>query len=136
MIPPCHVAFIKERIMNTKIDWFQIPSNDFDRAVQFYETIFDTELRRQQAGPSQMGIFPGATGDSIGAVIKGEGYVAGNAGAVIYFDASPAIDDVIARIKTAGGKIVIDKLALPDDIGYVAHFIDTEGNRLALHSKA
>jgi uncharacterized protein len=57
-----------------------------------------------------------------------------NNGTVIYLDASPAIDQVIARIKTAGGQIKIDKLALPDARGYVAHFIDTEGNRLALHS--
>jgi predicted enzyme related to lactoylglutathione lyase len=121
--------------MNTKIDWFQIPSNDFERAVQFYETIFDTTLRREKFGDSPMGIFSGAAGDSIGAVIQGDGYQAANAGTVVYFDAAPVMDDVIERIKKAGGQVLIDKFALPNNIGYVAHFLDTEGNRLALHSR-
>jgi hypothetical protein len=125
-----------ERIMQTKINWFEIPASDFSRAVRFYESIFEKKLRVEKFGGGQLGVFTNTDGESFGGVMQGEGCTPGSDGTVIYLDASPAIDQVIARIKTAGGRIKMDKFALPDSMGYIAHFIDTEGNRLALHSMA
>jgi predicted enzyme related to lactoylglutathione lyase len=126
-----------EHIMQTKINWFEIPANDFSRAVQFYEAVFEKKLRIEQFGSGQLvGVFTNTDGESFGGVMHGEGFVPGKDGTVIYLDAGPAIDAVIARIKKAGGQIRMDKLALPDSMGFIAHFIDTEGNRLALHALA
>ncbi len=119
--------------MHTKINWFEIPSNDFARATSFYETLFDTRLTIDQSGPIKMGIFMTATDDACGCVLQSEHYQPSSEGPVIYLDATPSIDQVLARIEPAGGKIVMEKMQLPDNLGFISHFIDTEGNRLALH---
>lgn len=120
--------------MQTNINWFEIPSIDFPRAVRFYETIFDSKLKVEQFGSFPMGVFPGKEGNSIGCVIQGEQYAPNPNGPVLYMDATPDMDGVLARIEKAGGRILLEKTALPQDMGYIAHFIDTEGNRLALHA--
>ncbi len=122
--------------MQTKINWFEIPATNFERAVDFYQTVFDTKLKVEMFGPNQLGVFTGPDGTSVGGVVKGENYEPGGNGAVNYMDAGPSIDAVLGRIEAAGGAIKIGKLALPEDMGFVAYFIDTEGNRLALHSMA
>jgi hypothetical protein len=127
---------VTERIMQTKTNWFGIPASNFSRAVRFYESIFETKLRIESFGGGQLGVFTNADGESFGGVMQSEDFIPGSNGTVIYLDAGPAIDAVITRIKNAGGTIKIDKTALPNAIGYVAHFIDTEGNRLALHAMA
>jgi uncharacterized protein len=122
--------------MQTKINWFQIPSTDLNRAVKFYETIFDSKLRLEQIGESPMGIFTAQDGDSIGCVVHGKQFVPNENGPVLYLDATPSIDAVLARVGKAGGRVLVEKTELPNNIGFVAHFIDTEGNRLALHAQA
>ena len=120
--------------MQTKINWFEIPSIDFPRAVKFYETIFENKLKVEQFGDFPMGVFPGEDGNSIGCVVKGAPYVPNKDGTVLYLDATPGMDGVLGRIEPAGGRILMEKTALPQEMGYIAHFIDTEGNRLALHA--
>lgn len=117
-----------------KLEWFEIPSSNFQRAVDFYQKVFATELRIQPFGPFQMGVFSHQADDGAGCVIHGEGYTPGANGVVIYLDASPSIDAVLARIAAAGGQVTMGKMALPQDHGFVAYFHDTEGNRLALHA--
>lgn len=136
MMRPCHVAYhsMEIDIMQTKINWFEIPSADFSRAVKFYETIFDSKLKVEQFGEFPMGIFGGPDGDSVGCVIHGEHFAPNPNGPVLYMDASSGLDAVLSRIEAAGGRIVMEKMELPQDLGYIAHFIDTEGNRLALHA--
>lgn len=120
--------------MQTKINWFEIPSTDFSRAVKFYETIFDSELKVEDFGGNPMGIFTAADGNGVGCVVHGEHFVPSENGAVLYLDATPALDQVLERIEAAGGRVVMNKMELPRELGYIAHFIDTEGNRLALHA--
>lgn len=119
--------------MHTKINWFEIPSADFARATKFYETLFDTSLKVDQSGPIKMSIFTDATGEACGCVAHSEQYQPSAEGPVIYLDATPSIDKILARIEPAGGKILMEKMELPDGLGFIGHFIDTEGNRLALH---
>lgn len=119
--------------MHTKITWFEIPSADFSRATRFYETLFDIKLQIVPSGPVQMGIFPDASNQGYGCVVHGDGSTPGTAGPVIYLDSPGAIEQLVARVEPAGGRIAMDKTELPGDIGFIAQFIDTEGNRLALH---
>lgn len=120
--------------MNTKINWFEIPSSDFSRAVKFYETIFGSKLRVEDFGNAPMGIFTADDGDGVGCVIHSEQMTPSANGAVIYLDATPSIDAVLGRVEKAGGRVLMDKMELPRDLGFIAHFVDTEGNRLALHA--
>ena len=122
--------------MHTKIDWFEIPSRDFHRAVKFYETVLDTKLRIEQFGDTEIGVFTTDGGDSIGSVICSERYAPNAEGPVLYLNAEPSIATVLARIEPAGGRVKMEKFELPDGAGFIAHFFDTEGNRLGLHAMA
>lgn len=122
--------------MQTKINWFEIPSTDFDRAVKFYETIFDSKLKVEQFGELPMGILTAQDGDGVGCVVHGEHFVPNENGPLLYLDATPSLDAVLARVGKAGGRVLMEKMELPRNLGFIAHFIDTEGNRLALHAEA
>lgn len=114
--------------------WFEIPAANFDRAVGFYEKVFDTRLRREKWGPSDMAVFP-HEGESVsGCIMAGEGYKPAADGSLVYLHSSSDLDGPLARVKAAGGKVATPKTALPPGMGYFAHFVDSEGNRVGLHS--
>lgn len=121
--------------MHTNVNWFELPTKDLTRATRFYETIFDASLRQESmSAEGPMAIFTRANGDSFGCLTSGDWIQPSAQGALVYLDAGPSIQSVIDRIVPAGGKIAMEKTQLPKDIGYIAHFIDTEGNRVALHA--
>jgi predicted enzyme related to lactoylglutathione lyase len=114
--------------------WIEIPVTDFDRAQAFYCTIFETQLHVMDLGMLKMGVFPHA---EVGAALcKGEWYVPGPTGPVVYLNANPDLQVVQDRIEAAGGKVLMPKKMISPAHGYMALFLDTEGNRLALHSDA
>ena len=115
--------------------WFEIPVKDFDRAKKFYSDIFQVQIEEQQMGDSLMGFFPMEGYANSGAIVKGEGYSPSDKGALIYFDGGDDLQVIQDRIESAGGKVIMGKMKISDDIGYMAIFLDTEGNKLALHSR-
>jgi predicted enzyme related to lactoylglutathione lyase len=119
-----------------KIEWFEIPAANFQRAIDFYQQVFDKTLDVRPYAASEMAVFSNDSGEGVGCIIYGSDYVPSEHGVVIYLDASPSIDATIARIAPAGGKVTMDKIALPEGMGFIAYFHDTEGNRLGLHAMA
>ena len=113
--------------------WFEIPASDFERAVKFYEAVFQVALRREKIG-GDLAVFPGDEHAANGAVISQKGYVPAANGAVIYLNAGDDLAPVLARAAALGGKVVTEKTALPPGMGNYAHFLDCEGNRVGLHS--
>jgi predicted enzyme related to lactoylglutathione lyase len=120
--------------MANAINWFEIPVVDFPRAKKFYNTIFGFEMQEQKMGDYMMGFFPSDQSGVSGAICQGSGYEPSTNGTLIYLNADGRIDDIIGRIEKAGGKIVMPKNLVTDEIGYIAYFTDTEGNKVALHS--
>ncbi|MEP7147241.1 MAG: VOC family protein [bacterium] len=118
--------------MANAINWFEIPVTDFGRAKKFYGEIFGVEMHEEKLGPHQMGFFPGE-GVS-GAIVKAEGYKPSQEGALIYLAAGEDLTGVMNKIDKAGGKVVQPKMKVSDEIGFIAIFVDTEGNKVALHS--
>ena len=117
------------------VAWFEIPAAHFSRAVTFYEKIFGTTLKQEKMGANEMAVFPYDDANTIsGCVISGAGYAPGKDGAVIYLNAIAGIDAVLAKVAAAGGKVSLGKTALPPGMGFFAHILDTEGNRVGLHS--
>ena len=103
-----------------------------NRAVIFYESVFETKLRRQTVDGYDMAFFPrhdNAPGAS-GALAKGDVYVPSKTGPIIYFDV-PDIDPVLERAKAKGDTVLYLK-KLIGEAGYVAEIEDSEGNRGAL----
>ncbi|MES1225341.1 MAG: VOC family protein [Bacteroidota bacterium] len=120
------------------ISWFEIPAKDLDRAAKFYETIFGTQLIPMDMPSLKMRMFPledMMTGVG-GAIVDSGGFHKPSAtdGPLIYLNANPDVQIVLDKIEKAGGQITVPKTEISPDYGYMAVFIDTEGNRIALHS--
>lgn len=123
---------------NNLVGWFEIPVTDMDRAKKFYEEVFDISIQVQDFGGVLMGWFPFAE-DKIGAsgsLIKHkESYQPSDSKGVLIYFSSEDVATELEKIAAAGGKILQDKTQISEDIGYMALFIDSEGNRIALHSR-
>ena len=116
-------------------NWFEIPVADFERAKMFYSKIFDFEMPTNTMGQTQMGFFLHEQGKGIGgAICHGEPYVPSDKGSLVYLNGGADLSIVLDRVEGAGGKVVTPKTKVTPEIGYVAHFVDCEGNRVALHS--
>jgi uncharacterized protein len=116
--------------------WFEIPSVDFERATRFYQAILGLRLKRERMGPMQMGVFPHEPPQATGAVVHAEGYRPAEQGTVVYLNLSVDLSGPLGRVEKAGGKVLLGKTALPDNMGYFAQFRDSEGNRVGLYSTA
>jgi len=118
------------------IHWFQIPVTDLDRAQRFYETLLARSMRREQTGPQEVAVF--AYEDGIGgSLLKSPTAPQPSLdGAVVYLNAGPSLDVVLSRASELGAKVLLPKLELPRDIGFIAQIVDCEGNRIGLHSPA
>jgi len=117
-------------------NWFEIPVKDLDRAARFYEKVFDVRLSLEAMGGMKLAMFP-FTPDApgaAGALIKGASYEPSHAGTVVYFSVEN-IDETLRRVNAYGGKTLMQKTSI-GTYGSIAHYEDTEGNRLALHSMA
>ena len=116
------------------VNWFEIPVTDLERAIKFYESVFGIKLSRNEMGPLKMSWFPRAD-DAMGAtgsLVKADGYTPSHAGTLVYI----TVDDIngkLVKINARGGKTLLPKLAI-GEYGFIAHFEDSEGNRVALHS--
>jgi len=124
--------------MKNAISWFEIPSADLDRAQRFYESIFKVELFPLDVANIRMRMFPiddSATGIG-GAVVHAEGLYAPSSseGVLIYLNANPDVQTILDRVEAAGGKILVSKTEISPEHGYMGVFVDTEGNRIGLHS--
>ena len=120
------------------VSWFEIPVNDMDRAKNFYNTVFNINISVQDFGGVQMGWFPYAEGKSgaAGSLIKNEAYQPSDSKGVLIYFSTIDIDSELNKVEAAGGKVIQPKTQISPDVGYMALFMDTEGNRMALHSKA
>lgn len=115
------------------VSWFEIPALDFKQAVEFYNQIFDIKMTENSTDINAMAFFPETTGIG-GAVISGPGSVPASVGPLIYLNAGDDLNVVLNKIEDAGGRIIMTKTLISKEDGYFAIFIDSQGNKLALHS--
>lgn len=121
------------------VDWFEIATSDFDRAVKFYEAIFEFRMQPMNLGPGapKMALFPVDPREAVGGALchHPDWYKPSEAGTVVYLNADPDLSVVLGRIEKAGGKVVVPKTQISPEHGFMAVFRDSEGNRVALHSR-
>lgn len=121
------------------VGWFEVPVQDLERAIAFYEKVFDFKLNKQTLGPLEMAWFPMLDGKpgSTGTLVKHEMYKPSQEGVLVYFTAhSGDLTNELNRVEGAGGTILQPKKQISEEYGYMALILDSEGNRLALHSVA
>lgn len=115
------------------LSWFEIPAADLPRATRFYEAVLERELKPETMGPVRLAVFAYEQPGVGGCLIAGGGYTPAVNGTVVYLRVD-GVDGALERVKTAGGKIAQPKTALPDGMGFYAHIIDSEGNRVGVHA--
>lgn len=118
------------------VGWFEIPVADMERAQKFYEEVFDIKIQINDFGGVIMGWFPGA-GDKPGAtgsLIKHEMYRPSKTDGVLIYFSCEDLDNELSRVEKAGGEIIRPKSSIGGEHGYMGLILDTEGNRVALHS--
>lgn len=120
--------------MSSALNWFEIPVTDLARAKEFYSRVLQADLREESLSGRNMAILPYQNGGVGGAIIQGDGLVPSTEGTIIYLDAGDDLAGALSRVEAAGGKVVMGATLLSDQIGSIAMFLDSEGNRVALHS--
>ncbi len=129
------VGKVERSALRNYVTWFEIPALDIDRATGFYNDIYGITMDVTHASEFVMALFPADKGIG-GAVVVGPGCVPSNVGPLIYLNGGADLNDVLSRVEGAGGRVVMPKTLIGEQAGHFALFIDTEGNRLALHSKS
>jgi predicted enzyme related to lactoylglutathione lyase len=127
-----------EMATNTNaLNWFEIPANDFARAKRFYEQVLGAEIQVMNMGPQTLGFLPHAQEAGVGgAIVHGTGGTPSNKGTMVYLNGGDNLADKLARVTAAGGKIAVPKTEIGNGFGFFAHFEDSEGNLVGLHSMA
>ncbi|HXM70406.1 MAG TPA: VOC family protein [Thermoanaerobaculia bacterium] len=121
--------------MSNALNWFEIPVTDLARANRFYGALLRSELQQETINDVTMAVLPYEQGGVGGALVRSENVAPSAEGTVVYLDAGDDLDGALERVKTAGGKVVMGRTHLSDAIGSIAFFVDTEGNRVGLHSR-
>lgn len=113
---------------------FEIPATELSRAIKFYQAILDINIQKIEIPEMRMGLFPSEGQAVFGVIIEGEAYTPSPNGVTIYLNAGNNLQVVLDKVEKNGGKIIVPKTLHGDESGYFAMFLDTEGNRIGLHS--
>lgn len=120
--------------MKTLISFFEIPANDFGRAVNFYSELLGVTLSICECGDEKMAFFPDPETGPRGAVSLAKGFHPGSDGVLIHFRVD-ALEAVLQKVPGIGGTVVIPATKIEaEGQGYFALVGDTEGNRVGLHT--
>ena len=114
------------------LNWFEIFVADFDRALNFYQTILGQTMTVVDC-ESKMGIFPAAEEGVAGSITLSDKRQPGEGGTLVYLNVEGDLDGVLSRVWSSGGTVVQGRMAIPPH-GFIGIFKDTEGNAVGLHS--
>lgn len=120
--------------MKNAINWFEIPVTNFARAKKFYETILGGTITEIPHPQLKYGLLPADIENGVGGgLVQGEGFKPSADGSLIYLNGGDDLSVALSKVEKAGGKIIMPKTSIGPN-GFMAHFFDTEGNKMALHS--
>ena len=121
------------------VGWFEIPVSNMERAKKFYEKVFDVKIQIEQFGDTLMGWFPfpedPESRGAGGSLVQNEQFYKPMANGTLVYFSSPEITFELRKVEEAGGVVLQEKTLIREDIGYMALVLDSEGNRIALHSR-
>ena len=119
--------------MSNAISWFELPTTDLNRAVDFYNQVLQADLQTMDMGGVTMAFFPSSNNGVGGALTHGDGNKPNPEGALVYLNGGDDLETRLSRVEGAGGKVVQPKTSIGEN-GFFGIFTDTEGNRVAFHS--
>lgn len=116
--------------MEKFISWVEIPASDFERAVTFYNRVFNLDLKVVEGKDEKMAFFPGGEG----AISYAADFYPSRDGVLVSLNAGKDLDAVLQRVRENGGEMVKAKTKIEaEGMGYFALFTDSEGNKLGLY---
>lgn len=120
--------------MENLITWFEIPASDFERAVSFYNAILGLEINEIEMFGTKMGMFPSDGKNVSGAIVYGEDYKPSSDGVIAYLNGGSDLQLILDKVEDNNGTVIVPKTQISPEMGYFGMFIDSEGNRMAVHS--
>jgi len=123
--------------MLNAVNWVELPSVDFERAVRFYETILESKLRREVSNGELNALFPTEGDDPVGGSIisRPSQKPSTDSGTLAYLNAAGKMSAILSRIEAAGGKVLLPRISIGAP-GFISMFLDSEGNKVGLHEPA
>ena len=120
--------------MKNAINWFEIPVKEFTRAKTFYETLFGAPVTEMPHPEFKYGMLPADMQNGVGGgIVQGKGFEPSDRGTLIYLNGGEDLAVPLSKVEKAGGKILLPKTSIGPN-GFMAHILDSEGNKVALHS--
>jgi predicted enzyme related to lactoylglutathione lyase len=119
--------------MASPVVWCDIPGLDLDRALRFYSAVLGVTVKKQEFPGMVFGLIPHEDGEVGGCLFTSEKDKPSAQGILVYLNANGRLDQAIAAVEANGGKVIQPKHAIGPRFRSI--ILDTEGNRLALHSK-
>lgn len=120
--------------MENLISWFEIPATNFSRAVAFYKALLGHPIEEIDMMGTKMGMFP-MDGKSVsGAIVLGDGAVPSSEGVLVYLNGGEDLQSTLDKVEPNKGTILLPKTQISEEMGYFALFMDTEGNKIGIHS--
>lgn len=122
--------------MSNKVNWFEIPVANLERAVKFYSEVFQKEMQTFEVDPARtMALMPPGAGleegiEPSGSLLQTAHFEPGTNGTIVYFDPGGDLEAVLARVEAAGGQVTFPKFRIGS--GYLSTFTDSEGNTVGL----
>lgn len=120
--------------MKHLLNWIEIPVKDMARAKAFYSTILGEQLNEMEMGPVKYALFPTEDRFNSGALAQGEFYTPSTDGPVLYLNGGKDLDTILSKVKMAGGDVIMEKMFISKEAGYIGIFMDTEGNKIGLQN--
>ncbi|HMB61963.1 MAG TPA: VOC family protein [Eudoraea sp.] len=123
--------------MSNAINWFEIPVKNYERAKAFYSSLLAEEITDHHMPNIRYGVFAYDQDNNKvgGAIMEMEGATPTADGVTVYLNGGDDLSVPLSRVEKAGGKVLMPKTDIGEN-GYMAQFLDTEGNKIALHSFA
>jgi len=120
--------------MANQVVWFDIPALDLERAMRFYSRVLNIAVNKE-VPDMPMGVFAHDGPGVSGCVFVDEANRPSAEGPLLYFNVNGRLDEAIVAAAENGGKIVMPRHSI-GPYGDRAIVLDSEGNRIALHSES
>jgi uncharacterized protein len=118
--------------MKKLISWVDIPTENFERGVNFYNAVLKLQLQPVDCGTEKMACFPNGEGS----IAWAPDFKPSGNGVLVSFAVPDSIEETIKRIEKNKGKVTIPKTKIEvEGMGYFAVFIDSEGNKAGLYEE-